>query len=164
MVGEGSHRGGWKHGKGGERARRFNVHEVPLGEEKQLEHMRGSQKDGQDPRGQLEKETGSEQQLGKHLPSPGNDLEQKMERVMSVVLRPPQPPAPPRYCSHVLAEGGKIASASFVPEGPCTAAKGVGPLLSQIFWARGTGTCLLDTGWAQCLLPSRELSVASQTY
>ena len=45
-MGEGSHRGGWKHGKGGERARRFNVHEVPLGEEKQLEHMRGSQKDG----------------------------------------------------------------------------------------------------------------------
>lgn len=94
MVGEGSHRGGWKHGKAGERARRLNVHEVPLGEEKQFEHMRGSQKDGQDPRGQLEKETGSEQQLGKHLPSPRNDLEQKMERVMSVVLRPPQPPAP----------------------------------------------------------------------
>lgn len=45
----------------------------------------------------------------------------------------------------VLSRGGRIAS--FVLEGQCTAAKGVGPLLSLIFWVRGTGTCLLGRGF-----------------
>lgn len=44
----------------------------------------------------------------------------------------------------VLSRGGRIAS--FMPGGQCLAAKSVEPLLSQMFWVRGTGTHLLSMG------------------
>lgn len=50
---------------------------------------------------------------------------------------------------------------SFVLEGQGTAARGVGPLPSQICWVGKLGH--VCWAWSQCLLPSGQFSVASQT-
>lgn len=88
------------------------------------------------------KEIGSEQQLWKCWSLPRNVYVTKEEASNKYDASSPLFQHPKWY--DVLSRGGKIAS--FVLEGQCTAAKGVRPLLSLIFWVRGTGMCLLGRG------------------